>query len=220
MSVYKPARSPYFHFDFEMRGRRFHGTTGETSRRAAEAVEAKIKEAARAEVAKSRALLSAPMTIDIACDRYWIEIGQHHKRPDQTEWALSWLISALGKNKPIADIGNDDIAKMVARRRGEAVVNAARDKSRKRSPGGARLISPARVNRSVTEPLRKVLRRARDIWGQSVQAIDWKSHLLKEPSERIRVLREGDEQARVFACRRSITRSCPSRCASGCASAS
>ena len=45
-----------------------------------------------------------------------------------------------------------------------------------------------------------MLRRARDVWGQSVQAINWKTHLLKEPAERIRVLRDGDEQARVFAC--------------------
>jgi integrase len=199
MSIYKPRASPNYHFDFQLRSRRFHGSTGETSRRAAEAVEAKVKVAARAEVARSRSLLSAPMTIDIACDRYWIEGGQHHKRSDQTEWSLRWIITHLGKNKLIAEIGNDDVAKMVARRRGESVVNAARDKGRKLKPT-SKLVSPSRVNRSVTEPLRKVLRRARDVWGQPVMAIDWKVHLLREPAERIRVLREGEEEARVFAC--------------------
>jgi integrase len=198
MSVYKPAKSPYFHYDFLVRGRRFHGST-KTSRRAAEAIEAEARQAARAEVARNHALLSAPMTIDIACDRYWLEVGQHHKRPDQTEWSLAWIIRALGKNKLVSDITNNDVAKMVAHRRGEAVVNTARDKSVKRRPRSAKFVSPARVNRSITEPLRKVLRRARDVWGQSVQPIDWKSHLLKEPAERIRILREGDEQARVFA---------------------
>jgi hypothetical protein len=197
LSVYKSRASPNFHFDFQLRGRRFHGSTGETSRRAAEAVEAKAKEAARAEVTRSRSLLSAPMTIDVACDRYWLEVGQHHKRSDQTEWSLCWIIAALGKDKLLAEISNDDVAKIVARRRGERVVNAARDRGRK---AAAKLVSPSRVNRSVTEPLRKVLRRARDVWGQPVRAIDWKAHLLKEPAERIRVLREGEEEARVFAC--------------------
>ena len=177
MSVYKPAKSPYFHYDFQLRGRRFHGSTGETTRRAAEAVAAKAKEAARVEVAKSRALLSAAMTIDIAADRYWIEVGQHHKRPDQTEWSLAWIIAALGKNKPIAEINSDDVAKMVARRRGEFVVNAARDKGRKRRPAAAKLVSPARVNRSVTEPLRKLMRRARDVLGPFGQG-----DRLEEPS--------------------------------------
>jgi integrase len=200
MSVYKPAKSPWFHYDFQMRGRRFYGSTGKTSRRAAEAVEAEAKEAARAEVARSRALFSAPMTIDVACDRYWVEIGQHHRRPDQTEWSLVWILAALGKDKLISEISNDDVAKMVARRRGEPVVNAARDKGRNRRSVAAKLVSPSRVNRSVTEPLRKVLRRARDVWGQPIMAIDWKAHLLKEPAERIRVLREGEEEARVFAC--------------------
>jgi hypothetical protein len=197
VSVYKPSKSPHYHFDFQLRGRRFYGSTGETSRRAAEAVEAKAKETAHAEAAKSRALLSAPMTIDIAADRYWLEVGQHHKRADQTEWSLRWIIAALGKDKRLGEISNDDVAKMVARRRAEPIVNAARDKGRKRR-AAAKLVSASRVNRSATEPLRKVMRRARDLWGKPVQAIDWKSHLLKEPAERIRFLREGDEEARVF----------------------
>ena len=151
MSVYKPAKSPYFHYEFVLRRRRFFGSTGKTSRRGTEAIEAEARQKARSEVAKNNAVLSAPMTIDIACDRYWLEIGQHHKRQDQTEWSLAWIIRELGKNKLVSDITNNDIAKMVAHRRGESVINAARDKSLRGRSRAARFVSPARVNRSVTE---------------------------------------------------------------------
>ncbi len=38
MSVYKPARSRFWQYDFVQNGRRFHGSTGQETRRAAEAV--------------------------------------------------------------------------------------------------------------------------------------------------------------------------------------
>lgn len=39
MTVYKSAKSPYYHFDFQFRGQRYHGSTGCTSKRAAEQFE-------------------------------------------------------------------------------------------------------------------------------------------------------------------------------------
>jgi hypothetical protein len=47
MSVYKRPDSPLYHFDFQMRGHRFHGSTGRKSRREAEAVERSEREKAR-----------------------------------------------------------------------------------------------------------------------------------------------------------------------------
>lgn len=205
MSVYKPKNSPFFHYDFQLRNHRFHGTTEAKNRKEAEAVEQRMRAEAREEIKKKRAAGSAPMSIDVAADRYWIEIGQHHKRPDQTEWSLAWLVAAIGKDTPLEAIGDDLVARIVAKRRGERIVNRTRDKAARRAaPAGKaksplRLVSPARVNRSVTEPLRKLLRRAAIVWKKTVQTIDWKEHLLKEPAERIRVLREGDEEDRAFA---------------------
>ena len=60
-------------------------------------------------------------------------------------------------------------------------------------------VSPARVNRSVTEPLRKVLYFARDTLGQHIQPIKWKAHILKEPAERIRVMKAEQEEAILAA---------------------
>ena len=60
-------------------------------------------------------------------------------------------------------------------------------------------VSPARVNRSVTEPLRKVLYFARDTLGQHIRPIKWKQHILKEPAERIRVMKAEQEEAILAA---------------------
>jgi len=135
------------------------------------------------------------MTIDVACERYYEEVGQHHKRPEATQWSLDWIVSYFGGSKPISEIYDDDVAKMVAKRRGERVHNLARDGERPGKDG--KLVSPARVNRSVTEPLRKVLRRAANLWRQTVQPIRWSDHMLKEPKELVREL-TADQERRLF----------------------
>ena len=48
MSVFRKQRSPYWHFDFQCRGHRFHGSTKCTTRREAEKVEAAEREKAKA----------------------------------------------------------------------------------------------------------------------------------------------------------------------------
>ena len=72
MSVYKPAKSPYFHFDFVLKGRRFHGSTGVETRRAAEGIE----RARRIEAAEGRLDDAAPLSIDQAAGKWWAERGK------------------------------------------------------------------------------------------------------------------------------------------------
>ena len=95
MSVYKRQDSPYYHFDFQLRGHRFHGSTGRTSRREAEAVE-------RAEREKAKALLKrnagnvATMTMDIAADGIGTRSGSimHvHPRRSATWTDLSGILA-------------------------------------------------------------------------------------------------------------------------------
>jgi integrase len=88
--------------------------------------------------------------------------------------SLTWLEREVGSHTLISTIDDAVVAKLVAIRRGQGV-------------------APATVNRSATEPLRKILNRARDVWGQSVKKIDWKRHMLKEPRERVRVLSSTEE---------------------------
>jgi integrase len=119
------------------------------------------------------------MTWGAAASRYWEEIGQHTRSADRTLVALEWLTRHLGEATPLAAVTSDKIARLVAKRRADG-------------------IAPATVNRSMTEPLRRVLTRARLVWGVALPPIEWRRHLLAEPQERIRELR-ADEEATFFA---------------------
>jgi len=178
MSVFKRAGAAIYEFDFVVKGHRFCGTTGCTEQRAAERVEAERKAVARAEIQRRAALETAPLTMNVACDRYWLEAGQFHPASMSTLKTLARLNDWLGRTTLLSAIDNAAVAKIIARRRGEGVSNGT-------------------VNRTVTEPLRRLLYRARDIWGQQVQRIEWKRHILRESKERVREL-SGDEEQRLI----------------------
>ncbi|MEP9356001.1 site-specific integrase [Xanthobacter sp. KR7-65] len=121
------------------------------------------------------------MTVNAAMDRFWLEVGQHYRGGYGTtfETALEWLTTHLGKSLLLCEIGRRQVSEAVSRRRADGVSNAT-------------------VNRTVTEPLRRVLARARKHWEQEVQEIAWRDFLLPEPRERVRELRS-DEEIRLFA---------------------
>jgi hypothetical protein len=153
MSVYKPKKSPYYQFDFQLQGRRFHGSTGLSNKRAAERYEEAQKEAAKADLEQEARTGSEPMTFDLAAGRYWAEVGQHHagEGAKNTKRALAWLVKEIGQHTRIADLSDNVVSELVARRRGQKARNSDRQ------------VSNATVNRSCTEPLRKVLSRAEDM---------------------------------------------------------
>lgn len=178
MSVYKRAGEQEYSFDFRYRRQRFSGSTGCTSRREAE----KVEEAERARVRSRQFDASKPLPFKAASAQYWTEVGQHHQNSDDTLRSLEWLQDQIGAGTLIADISDATVARAVAKRRSERVSNAT-------------------VNRTVTQPLRAVLRRARRTWKQSVQEIDWTSHMLEEAQERVREASPGEEVALSAAVR-------------------
>jgi integrase len=189
MSVYKPKDSPFYHFDFQWRGRRFHGSTKRTERREAQAVERAERERAKRSASTS-ALTSESLALDHVIGRYWAEVGQHHAGADNTWRDLGRLIDYFGPAKPLTAITGDDVARLVAWRRGHKV------------PNTGHLITAGTVNRSTTELLRRLFTRAKEVWGVRFDREPiWRKHLLKEPSERVRELRE-DEADRLDAAMR------------------
>jgi hypothetical protein len=124
MSVYRPKGSPFYHYDFQWRGHRFHGSTKVTSKRDAQKVEADEREKSKQHVAKMEAARTS-LRLDDVAGRYWIEVGQHHKRSDNTGHMVGLLIDFYGKDKVITDISDDDITKLVAWRRGHQGKTAA-----------------------------------------------------------------------------------------------
>lgn len=189
MSVYKRPGAKTYVFDFWIRGSRFCGDTGCEEKRAAVADEKRRKDDARAR-ANAAAKLNAPRTWGEASSRYYEEVGQHHKAIDLTLAALEWLMREIGRDTALTAIDDNLVARLVAKRRAQK-----RQVGRRKDRAKQRPVSAATVNRTVTEPLRKVLIRAQKVWKVSVGDIDWSQHMLAEPQERVREASEGEESA-------------------------
>ncbi|MGE0426224.1 MAG: integrase, partial [Reyranellaceae bacterium] len=144
MSVYvRPdAKDNVYSYDFRIRGRRFSGSTGKTSRREAEQVEKSERERAKLEIAAEAAVNSAEMTVRAALARYWSEVGQHHANADNTLRALTWLETHFGPNTPLHDIDSSHVAAMVAKRRGEFVPSQRKPGRKYKSPEVRKRVSP------------------------------------------------------------------------------
>jgi integrase len=180
MSVYKDPRSPYWQFDFWWRGHRFHGSTKATTRREAEAVERIEREKAKQHVAQTKAARTS-LKLDDVAGRYWQEVGQHHAGDgSRNTWReLARLIEFFGKDKLLTEITGDDVAKLVAWRRGHRI--------------RGQLVSPFTVN-ATTKQVRKLFARAK-LWGVRFNHEPrWRDHVLKEPQERVRELAEHEAE--------------------------
>ena len=183
MSVYKPKNSPFYHFDFQYRGDRFCGSTQKTEKRAAEAIEREERERAKA---AAKVATHGTMTLDHAAQRYWHEIAQHQVGADNTKHDLAFLIDHFGKEQRLDTITGDDVAKLVAWRRGHRV------------PTTGKLITPGTVDRT-TKMLRRLFTHAKEAWPLRFDREPiWRKHLIDKPHERER-LRElqHDEAARL-----------------------
>jgi hypothetical protein len=154
MSVFRDPRSPFWRYDFQWRGHRFFGSTKAKSKREAEAVERGIREQSKQQVAQAQAAATS-LRLDDVAGRYWNEVGQHHVNDADTWRQIEKLIEFLGKDKIITEIIGDDVAKLVAWRRGHRVRKG-------------RLISPYTVN-DTTEQLKKLFTRAK-LWGRALRS--------------------------------------------------
>jgi integrase len=182
MSVFKDPRSPYYRFDFRLKGRRFFGSTKATNEKKALEAEKLLRAKALVDLEAEHRTGNSPITFDVAAGRYWQEIGQHHRDRAGTHHSLGLLVEFFGKTRRLDAITDADVAKLVAWRRGHLV--------------RGRPLAPATVNRSAVEPLRKVFRRAVTVWRYSLPHEPlWRTHRLKEPAERVRELHASEADA-------------------------
>lgn len=192
MSVYRPKGSPFYHYDFQWRGHRFFGSTKRTNRREAEAVERSAREKAKQQSAATSAHGAMSLHLDHVAGRYWAEVGQHHVRAADTWRDLSRLIDYFGPTTLLSEITDDDVARLVAWRRGHRVIRNAKWKE-----ADSTLVSNATVNRSAIEPLKKLFTRCKTAWRVRFEnEPNWRNHFLDEPPERVRELNE-DEAKRL-----------------------
>src|SRR5262245_48175706 len=189
MSIRRDPRSPFWQYNFQINGCRFFGSTKKTNKREAEVAERQERERARELVAQAEAARTS-LRLDDVAGRYWQEVGQHHAGSIGTEHRLELLIEFFGKDKLLTEITSDDVAKLVAWRRGH----------RTNGRGLRPLISPHTVNHTI-EQLRKLFTRCK-LWGvRFTHEPKWSRHLLPLPVERVREMTD-DEADKLDAAMR------------------
>lgn len=188
MSVYKPAKSPYFQYDFQIKGRRFHGSTGVETRRAAEEVERRIRRAA----ALGELDDASQMTLDQAAARWWDEHGCTLKGGDRLEARIERVVTLIGPATPLREITTKVVARAIERRRGQIRVHSAADGARQYLP------SDSTVNRDMIDTLRPILNRARRAWEAKLPEIDWAALRRAEPKPKPTEF-TGDDYQRLLA---------------------
>lgn len=194
MSVYKPAKSRFYQFDFVIAGRRHHGSTGQTTRRAAE----KYEDRQRIAAAEGKLGDIAQLTLDQAAGKWWQEHGKDRGDAEQQLVRLQRLVALFPKDIRLVEITTAAISDAIQKRRG---ITYKRGKDRRDSEG--RLIkakeyavSNATVNRDVIQTLRPILRRAVRIWGaKGMETIAWDELALAVPRETVRVYSAEEEAA-------------------------
>jgi integrase len=184
MSVYRSKKSPYWQFDFQTGGQRFHGSTECTTRRDAEKFETLEKQKAKALVRATKRS-RASLQIDDVAERLWNDEAQYDAAPDTTEANFARLIEYFGKANPLTEIDHNEAKAMVAWRRGHHI------KGRKNAP----LISNATVNRSATKVLQRLFKFAKGEGVQFENEPKWSDLLLPEPLERVRELQDSEATA-------------------------
>ncbi|OYR25856.1 tyrosine-type recombinase/integrase [Brucella pseudogrignonensis] len=181
--IRKDSKDGTYSYEFRLRGHRFSGNTRKTSEREALKVERQKREEAALELANAASFQSDDLTFEVAVTKYWDEVAQHHKNNLTTLWALDWLAAAIGRKTKLSKINDRKVAELVAKRRNELIPNRK----------VAQKISPATVNRTMTQPLREMLIRAAKVWRVKTNDINWSQHLLAEKGERVREASIGEE---------------------------
>lgn len=181
MSVRKDPRSPYYQYDFQRNGQRFHGSTGLTTRRDADRFESELKrKIALGQNARP------PITMAVACDLYWEDKGKHEANAYTTEYQLGNLCRIIGEGRTLGLLRQSDLTEFVRKRREEK----ARNKSTK--------ISPATLNREL-QLASRVLKYARSQGfdvppADDPDAVKWADLKAREPKERVRELSAAEER--------------------------
>lgn len=182
MSVYKPKRSPYWAYDFVIQGRRYTGSTGQETRKAAEAFERRK----RTEIAEGRDKKDAgELALEVAAWRWYRERAQGSRSASTTERRIKIMLQCVGPKTKLRDIDGNAVAEAIERRRGMLA--------------RGRLVANATVNRDIICPLRTILRRAR-VWGaRNMPDVPWSELKLKERPELVQEYTAAERAAWIAA---------------------
>lgn len=171
---FRPKNSRFWHYDFQIRGRRFHGSCGTEDFEEAKAIEAQARVDAKSE--NSTAKQPGIFTVSEAIGTYYADVCQHQSSARTSMSQGKAVLEVLAPGKSLDTLTKADIVRLTARLRED------------RENGT--------VNR-ILQFFGRAVRHMADNYQASVPPLDFKDQKLKEPKERIREL-SFDEQARMF----------------------
>lgn len=180
MSVYQPKNSTFWHYDFQYKGHRFHGSTGKTTHTDAKKVEKQYRDDAIRSVATgeiNRPKVDVP-SLDVAAAEWWDYKGAGLKSAATLEARLELAVRLVGKHKPINEVTTSDIATAIQKRRGILTRN--------------RPIKNATANRDIIDTVRPLIRRQKKLLNDGsgppvfFPEIDWAEVRLAEPKPKPR----------------------------------
>lgn len=194
MSVYKPAKSRFYQYDFRYKGKRYTGSTGVETIRKAEEVERKI----RGDVALGLYDDQAGMTLDQGAGQWWSEVGRHLRTAKDVERRLEILLRLLGPQTRIVDLTTRKVSVAIEKRRGETYQKAP---DRPGKPAKRYPVKNATVNADIVGMLRRIMTRAEAVWEvKPIPKIDWKALTLSEPEPELRIYTPDQRQAWMGQC--------------------
>ncbi|WP_375263236.1 tyrosine-type recombinase/integrase [Palleronia sp.] len=165
--------SRFWHYDFQVRGRRFHGSCGTDDFQEAKAVEAEARVAAKA---GNKAKRQGSFTVAEALGTYWSDVCQHQSSAGTAKGQASAILVVLPGKTPIGDLTTGRLFKMVAAMRADC--------------------ANATANRRI-DMLKRSMNHMGKMHDATVPDIDWKALKTKEDAERVRELTLA-EQERLF----------------------
>lgn len=168
---FKPKASRFYHYDFQIRGRRFHGSCGTEDFEEAKAIEAEARVRAKTgDHSKGR------FTISEALGTYWQDVCSHQPSAKTSSSQAAAILAVIAPKTRLDQLRNSDIMRFARIRRAT--------------------VSNATVNRQI-QFLGRAIRHMERIHRAEVAELDLKAAITKEPSERVREL-STDEQSRLL----------------------
>jgi integrase len=178
MSLHK--RGDVWHFDFQLGRHRFRGTTGETAKKKAEAVEADKRAEAKRALQLGGRVERAPLTLRQVADKWFAAQIRGKKTARTTAMRLKTLFRHIDGDMPAREVGGQEVADAILSRRVEPIRQSPKH-------GEPRYPSNATVNRDLIDStLRPILNYAEDPLGEPIKRIKWAKLRLKEPKGRTR----------------------------------
>lgn len=175
MSVFKRGR--IWHYEFQYRGKRYRGSTEETSKTRAKEVEARIRlEAKLGRQTKDFTLREAALS-------WWDLKAQFLKSAANIDEGLTVIDRLMDMDLKLSEVSTQTFVETVARRRGETT-------QFDKPP------SNATINREIPYNLRRILRHAVEVMGATdVPAIAWNQVVLAKPKPKPRDFSQEERDA-------------------------